>query len=155
MSPTAPARTALRRTTRAALAAAALLLGGCATIFTGSSDRITFDANVTRVRLSIDGEPQGELPVTIDVSRRAVEGGRFLARFERQGYLPLEVELTRSFNPVALLDLPVFLVGLPVDWLTGSLWQFEPTSYFVRLLPDPSARGAPSAGDLVCRAERP
>jgi hypothetical protein len=126
---------------RFALALAPLLLGGCATIFTGSSDRIAFEANVPRVRVTIDGEPRGELPLTLDVSRQ-VDGDKVLARFERVGYLPQEIELTRGFNPAALLNIPVFIVGFPVDFLSGSIRRFEPTSYHVQLVPDPRASPA-------------
>jgi hypothetical protein len=123
---------------RFALALSPLLLGGCATIFTGSSDRIAFEANVPRVRVTIDGEPRGELPLTLELSRQ-VAGDRVLARFERVGYLPQEIELTRAFNPAALLDIPVFIVGFPIDILTGSIRRFEPASYHVQLVADPRA----------------
>jgi hypothetical protein len=137
----------------AALALAPLLLGGCATIFTGTSDQIAFASNVPRVRLSIDGEYKGELPLTVEVNRKAPEGGRFLARFERTGYVTQEFELKREFNLVSLLDVPVFIVGFPVDMVSGAIMRFEPESYHVQMLPDPGARAAP-AESPVCRVER-
>jgi hypothetical protein len=130
-----------RRAAAAALVLAPLLLGGCATVLSGASDRIAFESNVPRVRLTIDGEYRGELPLTVEVSRH-VEGERVLARFERVGYLTQELELTRSFDPVALLDIPVFIVGFPVDILSGSIRRFEPASYHVQLVEDPHASPA-------------
>jgi hypothetical protein len=127
-----------RRGAAAALALTPLLLGGCATLFTGTTDRITFESNVERVRLTIDGEPRGELPLTLELSRY-VPGDKVVARFERVGYLPQEFELTREFNPVALLDIPVFVIGFPLDFVSGSIRRFEPASYHVQLVPDPRA----------------
>jgi hypothetical protein len=153
---TAPSRPVAtpRRAARAALGLALpLLLGGCATMFTGTTDQIAFEANVPRVRLTIDGVYKGELPLTVDLERKAPEGGRFLARFERTGYLPQEVELGREFNAVSLLNVPIFVVGFPVDILSGAIMKFEPTSYHVLLLPDPSALASP-AEVRVCRVSR-
>jgi hypothetical protein len=136
---------------RAALALAPLLVAsGCATVFTGSSDHIAFDSNVPRVRLTLDGEYKGELPLTLEVFRKA-EGGRFLARFERAGYQPQELELQREFNLVALLDVPIFIVGFPVDIMTGSIMKFEPTSYHVHMVADPAASAAPA--EVMCRKD--
>ena len=45
--------------TRAPLAALALC--GCATMFTGTTDKLKFDANVSGVRLTVDGHFLGEL----------------------------------------------------------------------------------------------
>ncbi|HEX9243419.1 MAG TPA: hypothetical protein VF875_13335 [Anaeromyxobacter sp.] len=150
MDPTPASR---RRPLRAtALVLAPLLLGGCATLFTGTTDRIAFEANVPRVRLSIDGEYVGELPIAVEVSRKAVDGGRFLARFERTGYQPQELQLGREFNLVALMNIPVFVFGFPVDLLSGAIMSFEPTSYHVQMLPDPKALAAP-AELTVCRLE--
>ena len=41
---------------------------------------------------------QGELPLTVDMSRNFVGGRRFFARFERDGYVTQEFQLNREFN---------------------------------------------------------
>jgi len=68
----------------ARLVAAAILATGCATIFTGTHDTLTFDSNVPGVRLTIDGMYQGELPITFEMSRNFMGGKEFLARLEER-----------------------------------------------------------------------
>lgn len=116
------------------LAAASLLLGGCATIFTGTVDTLNFDANVPGVRLTIDGQYQGELPRTVVMSRNFMGGRQFVARFEKEGHLTQEFKLAREFNTVAILDVSSTLVSGGVDVLTGSLMRFSPLDYHVQML---------------------
>jgi hypothetical protein len=114
--------------------AAVVLLQGCATIFTGTHDTLGFDANVPGVRLTIDGMYQGELPLTVDMSRNFVGGRRFLARFEREGYVTQEFQLNREFNAVSILDISSPLTSGGVDVLTGSIMKFSPRDYHVQML---------------------
>jgi hypothetical protein len=114
--------------------AAIVLLEGCATIFTGSRDTLRFDANVPGVRLTIDGMYQGELPLTVDMSRNFMGGRRFLARFEREGYVTQEFQLNREFNAVSILDISSPLTSGGVDVLTGSIMKFSPRDYHVQML---------------------
>jgi hypothetical protein len=116
------------------LAAAAFALGGCATIFTGTTDTITFNANVPGVRLSIDGQYKGELPLTIPMSRNFVGGQQFIAKFEKEGYATQEFKLQREFNMVAILDITSIITSGGIDVLTGSLLRFSPTDYHVVML---------------------
>jgi hypothetical protein len=111
-----------------------MLLAGCATIFTGTTDTLTFDANVPGVRLSVDGEYKGELPLTVPMSRNFVGGRRFVARFEKEGWATQEFELHREFNMVAILDVTSIPTSGGVDVLTGSLMKFSPTGYHVQML---------------------
>jgi hypothetical protein len=114
--------------------AAAVLLEGCATIFTGTHDTLRFDANVPGVRLTIDGMYQGELPFTVDMSRNFVGGRRFLARFEKEGFVTQEFQLNRDFNAVSILDISSPLTSGGIDVLTGSIMKFSPRDYHVQML---------------------
>jgi len=108
---------------------------GCATIFTGTTDTMRFDANVTGVRLSVDGQYLGELPLKLDMSRSFVGGRQFLARFEKEGYTTQEFPLQREFNTVAILDISSTIVSGGIDVLTGALMRFSPKEYHVRMVP--------------------
>jgi sarcosine oxidase gamma subunit len=118
----------------AVLAAATLALNGCATIFTGTTDTLTFDANVPGVRLTIDGQYVGELPITLPMSRNFVGGKQFIATFEKAGYVTQEFKLAREFNAVSILDVSSPLTSGGVDVLTGSLMKFSPRDYHVQML---------------------
>jgi hypothetical protein len=116
------------------LVAASIATGGCATMFTGTTDTLTFDANVPGVRLTIDGQYRGELPLALTMSRNFMGGQQFVARFERDGYAPQEFRLNREFNTVAILDVTSIPTSGGVDVLTGSLLKFSPTGYHVQML---------------------
>ena len=132
-----------RPAARLAAAAAALLLGGCATMFTGTTDRLTFAANVPGVRLTVDGQYLGELPLDIEMSRNFVGGRQFRAKFEREGYQTQEFQLQRQFNAVAILDISSIITSGGVDVLTGALMKFDPKSYHVQMLPAGQSADAP------------
>ncbi len=109
-------------------------LNGCATIFTGTSDTLKFDANVPGVRLTIDGQYKGELPLTLTLSRNFMNGEQFKAKFERAGYQTQEFQLKRQFNYVAILDITSIPTSGGIDLLTGSLMKFSPDEYHVHML---------------------
>ncbi len=108
-------------------------LYGCATLFTGTTDTITFNSNVPDVRLSIDGQYKGDLPLTLTLSRNFLGGARFIARFEKEGYETQEFQLTREFNTVAILDVTSIVTSSGIDMLTGSIMRFSPTDYHIHM----------------------
>jgi hypothetical protein len=110
------------------------LLGGCATLFTGTSDQLKFDANVPGVRLTIDGQVEGQLPLSLDLSRSFVGGRQFTAKFEKDGYATQEFQLKREFNTAAILDISSTVVSGGVDVLTGSLMRFSPVDYHIEMV---------------------
>jgi hypothetical protein len=109
-------------------------LHGCATLFTGTTDTLKFDASVPRVRLTIDGQYKGELPMTLTISRNFMNGEMFKAKFEKAGYQTQEFQLKREFNYVAILDITSIPTSGGIDLLTGSLMRFSPTEYHVQML---------------------
>ena len=129
--------------TLAFLPLAALVLNGCATIFTGTQDTLTFNANVPGVKLTVDGQYKGELPLTLVMSRNFVGGQQFIATFERPGYATQEFKLTREFNAVAILDVTSIPTSGGIDVLTGALMKFSPKDYHVQMLKDGHKASAP------------
>lgn len=112
----------------------ACALGGCGTIFTGTSDELKFTANAPGVRLTIDGQYKGELPLTVVQSRGFMNGETFTAKFEAPGYETQEFRLKRQFNTVAVLDITSITTSGGIDFLTGSLMHFEPKEYHIQML---------------------
>jgi hypothetical protein len=137
----------VRRAARHGLALLALAvapaLAGCATIFTGTTDVLRFDANVPGVRLTIDGQYKGELPLTVELSRNFVGGKTFLASFEAPGYVDQRFMLAREFNGAAILDITSPVTSGGIDLMTGSLMRFSPLEYHVHMLPDGTRADAP------------
>lgn len=116
------------------LVLALTLLGGCASIFSGTTDKLTFDSNVPGVRVTIDGEYKGETPLTLTLSRNFMNGPEFKAKFEKAGYVTQEFQLKHEFNTVAVLDITSIPTSGGIDLLTGALMRFSPTEYHVQML---------------------
>lgn len=121
------------RTPSLALAASALL-GGCATILTGTTDTVAFDANVPRVRVTIDGQYRGVTPLALEMSRGFMGGQQFMARFEKPGYVTQEFKLSRVLNGWAILDISSPVTSGGIDVLTGSLLKYSPREYHLQML---------------------
>ncbi len=127
-----PLATALAIATTAAAASGLL---GCATIFTGSSDDISFTANAPNVHMSLDGKAKGDLPQKLEVSRNFLGGQHFKVKLEADGYETQEFHLDRVFNGWAVLDITSPVTSGGIDLLTGSLMKFSPTEYHVQMVP--------------------
>src|SRR5262245_41512846 len=112
---------------------ACTLMTGCGTIFTGTTDDIAFTANIKGVRLTIDKQPKGELPITVKQSRGFMNGESFTAKFEAPGYETQEFQLKRQFNTVAVLDITSIPTSGGIDFITGSLMRFEPKEYHIEM----------------------
>ena len=112
---------------------ACTLMAGCGTIFTGTTDDIKFTSNVPGVRLTIDKQPKGEVPITVKQSRGFMNGESFTAKFEADGYETQEFQLKRNFNTVAVLDITSIPTSGGIDFITGSLMRFEPTEYHIEM----------------------
>jgi hypothetical protein len=133
------------RLPRLALAMLPLLLGGCATIFTGTTDRLSFDADVPGVKLSVDGLYRGELPLSVEMSRGFIGGQQFIATFAKPGYQTQEFRLQRDFNVVAVLDISSPVTSGGVDLLTGAMVRFSPTEYHLQMVRAGADPGSPAS----------
>lgn len=110
------------------------LLSGCATIFSGTTDQVSFDANVPKVRVFIDGEYKGETPLNLTLSRNFMNNEKFDAKFEKAGYKTQEFTLKRQFNTIAVLDITSIPTSGGIDVMTGALMRYSPTAYHVQML---------------------
>lgn len=109
------------------LAALAALPTGCATIVSGTSQAISIDSNVAGASVSIGGNSVGITPYSGKIKRQR----KALAMVSADGYVAQTVELTTSFNPVAILS--VFWDYSTTDFLTGAVWEYAPDAYYVEL----------------------
>ncbi len=90
----------------------AVLLSACVTIFTGSSEPLTFNSEMSPVKVFIDGQYKGDTPLTLELNR-VVSSLRPVVPFEKDGYTPQESPLEKSFNWIASSDIPrLFRINL-------------------------------------------
>ena len=115
-----------------------LVLNGCATIFSDGEDEITFNSNVDKTKVYLDGIKLGETPLTISIDRKTAN--RTL-KFTKSGYQTQEMELLHDFNMNfgMILDLTgtaLTLTPMGIDALSGNLIKYTPTEYHIEMEPE-------------------
>lgn len=112
------------------LVGALLVLSGCATLFSGTDDDITFDSEPQGAKVLIDGIVVGTTPTTVVVDRPGLEETDVTVQLE--GYESRRFELDKEFNNTSILNI-FFWPGFVIDALTGALFKYDQKSYTVDL----------------------
>lgn len=103
----------------------------CATIFTGTKDSITFTTTPEGAKVIHKGVEKCLTPCTAEIPRGL---GKQMVMFQKEGFQSKEVKLTKTFNPVTLLNILLGgAIGVGIDAATGSLTKYSPKSYTVDL----------------------
>jgi len=136
----------------AAVTASALVLSGCATLFSGGSQEVEIESTPSNASVMVDGKDQGTTPTTIEVTRPE-QGDAPEITINKEGYQETTLQLERQFNAVTLVNiinpLAYFPLGVPatgfaVDWYTGALWKYKPDGYTVELQSGSASSMAPT-----------
>ncbi len=116
---------------------AALLLGitlsatSCATILTGTKDKIIFNSTPEGAKVMHKGIEKCTTPCTAEIPRSL---SRQTVTFEKEGFNNKEVKLTKTFNAVSLVNILLGgVIGVGIDAATGSLTKYSPKEYKVEL----------------------
>ena len=111
----------------------AILVTGCATLFSGSNDQVSFTSDPPNIKVYKDTRLIGSTPLTITVKRVGMASGKLKSfKFVKQGYKSQEFTLSTEFNNVALLN-NITVVSWLTDFFTGSVTQYSPNEYHVIL----------------------
>ncbi|AZA76121.1 PEGA domain-containing protein [Chryseobacterium sp. G0186] len=103
----------------------------CATIFTGTQDSITFTSTPEGATVLHKGIEKCVTPCTTKIPRAL---SKQTVTFEKEGFTGKEVKLTKTFNPVTLLNILLGgAIGVGIDAATGSLTKYSPKKYDVAL----------------------
>lgn len=113
-----------------------MALAGCATLFSDGEDVVTFNSNVDKTKVFLDGSKIGETPLTLAIDRRLQN--RTL-KFVKEGYQTQEMMLAKKFNnnTAMILDITgtvTFLTPLIVDALSGNMIKYSPTDYHIEMV---------------------
>jgi hypothetical protein len=111
------------------LAVVMFLMTSCATIFTGTKDRITFNSNPSGATIYIDGVEQCKTPCTMNVKRSIDDTD---VEYKLDGYETRLITLSKEFNIVSVINLGN-LFGWGIDALTGSVMKYDRKTYDITL----------------------
>lgn len=103
----------------------------CATIFTGTKDKIVFNSTPEGAKVFHKGVEKCVTPCTAEIPKAL---SKQVATFKKEGYADKEVKLVKTFNPVTLLNI-LFggVIGAGIDTATGSIIKYSPKTYTVEL----------------------
>lgn len=114
----------------------ALLLSGCATLFTGTTQSVTIDSQPQGANIIVDGQLVGTTPARVRLDRdlnAIFDDGKFI-RLEKDGYVPDGYILGADIEPFSVLNMfNVFFWA--VDGATGALMRYDSDYYNFLLVP--------------------
>ena len=106
-----------------------LMMTSCATIFTGTKDRITFNSTPAGATIYKDGVEQCKTPCTLPVKRSL---GDTEIEYKLDGYETRLITLDKEFNVVSVINLGN-LLGWGIDALTGAVMKYDKKVYDISL----------------------
>ena len=113
--------------------AAVFSMSSCATILTGTKDKVSFNSNVAESEVKRNGVTLCYTPCVQTFKRSE----RPVISIEKDGFKPQFITMEKSFNGVAILNL-TSLLGWGIDAATGAISRFDEKEHFVNLKPDGS-----------------
>lgn len=105
------------------------LFSSCATLFTGTRDKITFNTTPAGAIIYIDGVEQCKTPCTMDVKRSLNYTD---VEFKLDGYETRLITLSKELNLVSIINLGN-LFGWGIDALSGAILKYDRKSYDITL----------------------
>lgn len=112
-----------------------LFFTGCATIFTGTKDNITFNTKPQGATVYINGVEQCTTPCTKRVTRTINDRD---VKFKLDGYETRVITLSKEFNVVSVINLGD-LLGWAIDVATGAVMKYDQKVYDITLSKDKTA----------------
>ena len=122
--------------------ASVVLLTACSTIFSGSSQTITFDSNVKE---NIEIYANGALvcnktPCTVDIDRIS---GPMTILAKAKGYEDAVMQDKTKINPIFWANiLLIYPTGSTTDFATSAMWKYSQDGIYINMRPQESRRAA-------------
>lgn len=110
----------------------ALPVTGCGTLFSGTSERMSFTAEPKDATIYLNDRLIGQGAASVDVSRALLHGAPTL-RVESPGYQTQKFRLQTKFNTVSLLNLTSG-PSWTTDFATGAMFEYAPNQYHIQLI---------------------
>lgn len=108
---------------------AVLFLSGCGTVFSGTNQTVTVNANVERAKVYVNGMPACSTPCAVDLNRSNINTTLIL---KKDGYEESVFVLKSQFNPIALINLTM-VYSWTTDFISGGVWRYSPDSLYVEM----------------------
>lgn len=114
----------------------AMFMSSCATILTGTTQRVTIDSSPQGADIIIDGQMMGTTPAKVRLDRDLnafIDNAKDI-RLEMNGYYADGYYLGTDIEPVVILN--VFCpIGFALDAVTGALMRYDSDYYNFKMVP--------------------
>ncbi len=111
------------------LLAACIFLPGCATIISGTRQKVAFTSVPSGAKVQVNGLDRGTTPATIKLKRSY---NAPTITVSADGYQPRIFQPETHFNPVTLVGI-FFPALIGFDLLDGAIWKYNPKKYDIEL----------------------
>jgi hypothetical protein len=129
------------------LSATVATAGGCGTLYYGTSEKIPVRSDPSGAAVLVDGEPVGDTPVTVKLSRKHIHK----IQIQKTGYITYETTTETTSNDTALLSdavpamvFPPIILLLFGEYETGAAYKIVPSKIDAHLLTAASTNSAVS-----------
>lgn len=113
---------------------------GCASIFEGKVQPVTFNSQPSGAQIIINGMPMGVTPTTLTLKRSDYDKANVI--FKKEGHqdqqATMQTKVTGWFWGNIISG---GLLGSATDAITGAMWEYSPNNYFVTLAPSKASSG--------------
>ena len=105
-------------------------LTGCATIFDGDTQLLTFDSSPSGAEVYVDGVLLGTTPMSANIKRK--KGGTLTVK--KEGYIDRVMPMATTMNMTFIGNIVTGgAFGTTTDSATGAINKYEPGQYMVTL----------------------
>jgi hypothetical protein len=111
------------------LIAFCFVFSSCATLFTGTKDRVSFKTTPAGAIIYINGVEQCTTPCSVNVKRKLNDND---VEIKLDGYETRIVTLDKEFNTVSILNLGNILAW-GIDAVSGALMKYDKRAYDIQL----------------------
>lgn len=114
-----------------------VIFNGCATIFKGSTEEVSFASEPSDAKVYINGSHIGKTPVQVKLKTK----DNYTIEFKKDGFEPRTHIMTNSVGGGwVVLDILGGLIALGVDAATGNWYSFDQT--FIKITLEPNQGGS-------------
>jgi len=122
-------RSTIRSLILPSITATALCMASCATVFTGTRQRVAFASIPSGARVQVNGIDRGTTPMKVKLKKGHT--GQVIT-ISAQGYESRTFQPETNFNAATLGNIILFPC-FGIDLLTGAMWKYHPKKYNIEL----------------------
>jgi len=109
------------------MASSMLIMTGCASVFKGQDQILSFSSEPDGATVRIDGKVVGQTPMSTKVKKSSVDS----ISIEKDGFKTETMAPEKRFDNVAFLN--IFWDFSTTDLITGAAYEYQPSNFHYKL----------------------